>query len=176
MVQFLLKLLLKQRILSVNHDFHWLLVATKFLAVTLRAPYVKESQSEILDASSRSRTYLRLATLDVTAGTFLELVCQAIGCPGWHLRNPQTRAGLMPTSHQWEKKLATPFRLCSNSRLLAAAQTSRLTPSGDVVLQLQSTCCWQLNSPAYKLGSEKNGTRPCFLLRTDPASEKLEIT
>jgi len=32
-VQFRLNLLLKQRILAVQHDFHWLLVATRFFAI-----------------------------------------------------------------------------------------------------------------------------------------------
>ena len=36
-VQFLMKLLLKQIILAVYHDFHWALVATKFLAAKLRS-------------------------------------------------------------------------------------------------------------------------------------------
>jgi len=35
MVQFLLKFLLKLRILAVYHDFHWLLVATKLLTAKL---------------------------------------------------------------------------------------------------------------------------------------------
>jgi len=35
MVHFLLKLLLKQRILAVHHDFRWLMVATKLLTVKL---------------------------------------------------------------------------------------------------------------------------------------------
>jgi len=42
MVQFLLKLLLKQRILAMYHDFHWLLVAqklltTNFIHITLKS-------------------------------------------------------------------------------------------------------------------------------------------
>jgi len=36
MVQFLLKHLLKQRILAVYHDFHWLQVNTKLLAAKLQ--------------------------------------------------------------------------------------------------------------------------------------------
>jgi len=71
MVRFLLKLLLKQRILAVHHDFHWLLLATKLLTAKLHSRYVKElvSESEILErpesenseARSRSRTFhLRL--------------------------------------------------------------------------------------------------------------------
>jgi len=44
-----MKLLLKQRILAVYHDFHWVLVATKFLAAKLHPLYVKES--EILERS-----------------------------------------------------------------------------------------------------------------------------
>jgi len=43
-VQFLLKFLLKQRILAVCHDFHWLLVATKLLTAKLQSCYVKESE------------------------------------------------------------------------------------------------------------------------------------
>ena len=65
MVQFLLKRLLKQRILAVYHDFNWLLIATKLLKAKLHSLYVKqpESLSEILEGRScgRSRTfYLRL--------------------------------------------------------------------------------------------------------------------
>jgi len=44
MVQFLMKLLLKQRILAVYHDFHYVLVATKFLTVKFHSGYVKESE------------------------------------------------------------------------------------------------------------------------------------
>ena len=49
MIQFLLKLLLKQRILAVSHDFHWLLFATKLLTTKLHSRYVKESESDILE-------------------------------------------------------------------------------------------------------------------------------
>jgi len=55
MVQFLMKLLLKQRILAVYHDFHWVLVAIIFLTAKLYSLYVKESESgresEILEKS-----------------------------------------------------------------------------------------------------------------------------
>jgi len=44
MVQFFLKLLLKQRILAVYHDFHQVLVATKFLTAKLHSLYVVESR------------------------------------------------------------------------------------------------------------------------------------
>ena len=40
MAQFLVKLLLKQRILAVHNDFHWLLVATKLLTAKLHSCYV----------------------------------------------------------------------------------------------------------------------------------------
>jgi len=49
--QFLIKLLLKQRILAVYLDFHWVLIATKFLVAKLHLLYVKESGSEILERS-----------------------------------------------------------------------------------------------------------------------------
>jgi len=49
MVQFLFKLLLKQIILAVYHDFRWLLVATKLWTGKLHSRYVKESESEILE-------------------------------------------------------------------------------------------------------------------------------
>jgi len=39
MVRFISKLLLKQRILAVHHDFHWLLVATKLLTAKRHALY-----------------------------------------------------------------------------------------------------------------------------------------
>jgi len=39
MVQFLLKFLLKLRILAAYHDFHWLLVATKLLTAKLHSCY-----------------------------------------------------------------------------------------------------------------------------------------
>jgi len=49
MVQFLLELLLKQRILAVRHDFHWLLIATKFLTVRLHSViYVMNGSKDIL--------------------------------------------------------------------------------------------------------------------------------
>jgi len=34
------------RILAVHHDFHWLLIATKLLAIKLHSRYVKESELE----------------------------------------------------------------------------------------------------------------------------------
>ena len=49
MVQFLMKLLSKQRILALYRDFHWVFVATKFLTAKLYSLYVKES--EILERS-----------------------------------------------------------------------------------------------------------------------------
>ena len=51
MVQFLLKILLKEIILAVYHDLHWLLVATKLLTSKLHSRYVKELESEILERS-----------------------------------------------------------------------------------------------------------------------------
>ena len=44
MVQFLMKLLLKQRIQAVYHDFHWLLLATKLFTAKLHSLYVKGSE------------------------------------------------------------------------------------------------------------------------------------
>ena len=41
MVQFLLKLLLKQRIIAVQHDFHWLLVAAKLLTAKVHSRWVR---------------------------------------------------------------------------------------------------------------------------------------
>jgi len=46
MIQFLLKLLLKQRFLAVYHRFRRLLIATKLLTVKLYSLYVKESEPE----------------------------------------------------------------------------------------------------------------------------------
>ena len=51
---FFLKLLLKQRILAVYHDFHWLLVATKMLTAKFHSLYVK----------SRSRKFWKLSELE----------------------------------------------------------------------------------------------------------------
>ena len=47
MVQFLMKLLLKQRIQAVYHDFHWLLLATKLFTAKLHSLYVKGSESGV---------------------------------------------------------------------------------------------------------------------------------
>jgi len=52
-----MKLLLKQRILAVYHDFHGVLVATKFLATKLHSLYVKKSESEILERSELEWKY-----------------------------------------------------------------------------------------------------------------------
>jgi len=60
MVQFLLKLLLKEMILAVYHDFHWLLVATKLLTAKLHSCYVKESVSEISKRSELESDILPL--------------------------------------------------------------------------------------------------------------------
>ena len=56
------------------------------------------------------------------------------------------------SAFQWqEKKLAVSFGLYISPRLLDVAQESRLSLSGDVLLQPQLTC-WQLKSPTYRLG------------------------
>ena len=47
MVQIVFKLLLKQWILALYHNFHWLLVATRLLTAKLHSRYVKESQSGV---------------------------------------------------------------------------------------------------------------------------------
>jgi len=47
MVQFLLKLLLKQRFLAVHHDFHSLLVAKKWFTAKLHSRFVTESESGV---------------------------------------------------------------------------------------------------------------------------------
>jgi len=52
MVQIFLKLSLKQRILAVHYDFHWLLVATKFLTMfiyVMRRSRSWESVSKIFE-------------------------------------------------------------------------------------------------------------------------------
>ena len=43
----------------MHYDFHWLLAATQLLTAKLHSRYVKESESEILESSSRI-FYLRL--------------------------------------------------------------------------------------------------------------------
>ena len=48
---FLIKLFLKPSILALYHDFHWVLVAVKFLGAKLHSLYIKESESEILERS-----------------------------------------------------------------------------------------------------------------------------
>jgi len=44
-VEFILKLSLKQRILAVHHDFHWLPVATTLLTANLHSRSLKESEN-----------------------------------------------------------------------------------------------------------------------------------
>jgi len=60
MVQILMKLLLKQIILAMHHDFYWLLVVTKLLTAKIHSRYVKESElvSEILERPE-SENFLR---------------------------------------------------------------------------------------------------------------------
>jgi len=53
MVQFLMKLWLKQIILFVYHDFHGVPVASQFLTVKFHLLYVKESESEILSPTTQ---------------------------------------------------------------------------------------------------------------------------
>ena len=72
----------------------------------------------------------------------------------------KARSGLALTFHRWEKKLAVSFGLYNSPRLLDVAQESRLSPSGDVLLQPQLTC-WQLKSPTYRLGCELRDGRWC---------------
>jgi len=71
MVQFLLKLLLKQRIVAMRHDFHWLLVATKLVTAKLHSCYVKDSEFKILERSEWEKVgrsswtfYFRLSNLE----------------------------------------------------------------------------------------------------------------
>jgi len=49
-------------------------------------------------------------------------------------RLAKARSGLVPTFQRREKKLAVSFGLYNSPRLLDAAQESRLSQSGDVVL------------------------------------------
>jgi len=51
MAQFLLKLLLKRKILAVYHDFHRLLLSAKLLTAILNSRYVKETVSEMWERS-----------------------------------------------------------------------------------------------------------------------------
>jgi len=46
-----MKLLLKQIVLAVYRDFHWVLVATKYLAAKLHSLYVKKPESGTLERS-----------------------------------------------------------------------------------------------------------------------------
>jgi len=59
LVQFLMKLLLKQRILAVYHDFHWVLVATKFMVAKLFIHFVLRSRKFWKDRSWSQTFYLR---------------------------------------------------------------------------------------------------------------------
>jgi len=69
MVQFLMKLLLKQRILAVHNGFHWLIVATKLLTAKLHSLYVKES--EILERlESGHFTYGTTTLITTSVGIF----------------------------------------------------------------------------------------------------------
>ena len=58
-LQFLLKLLLKQIILSVYHDLHWLLVATKLLTVKRHSLHVKEWELETEILPPTQQTWLQ---------------------------------------------------------------------------------------------------------------------
>ena len=79
----------------------------------------------------------------VTLGIFQENICLAVSCHGRHSRRP--RPGWCWHSSSGRKTwLSTSFGLCSRSRLLAAAQESRLYPSGDM-LQPQ-LMFWQVKS------------------------------
>jgi len=49
MVQFFVKLLLKQRPSALYHGFHQVLDATKFLTAKMHLLYFKESESQILE-------------------------------------------------------------------------------------------------------------------------------
>jgi len=58
MLQFLMKHLLKQRILAVHHDFHWVLVATKILTAKLHPHSAQESGVGVGHFTSESATLL----------------------------------------------------------------------------------------------------------------------
>jgi len=53
MVQIFIKLLLKQRIIPVYHDFHWVLVATKFLTAKHHSFMLKSPSRQFLKGRSR---------------------------------------------------------------------------------------------------------------------------
>jgi len=76
----------------------------------------------------------------VAAGTFLEHVCSAVGCPRRNSRRPDL--GWCRRAIGERKKLAVSFGSYSSPRLLNVAQESRLSPSG--------VFCW---NPSWHVGS-----------------------
>jgi len=71
-------------------------------------------------------------------------------------RLAKARSGLVPTFQRRENKLAVSFELYNSPRFLDVAQESRLSPSGNVLLQPQFTS-WQLKSSPYRLGCSNAG-------------------
>jgi len=99
MVQFLLKLLVKQRILAVYHGFRWMLVAAKLWTVKLHSCYAKES--EILKSSESDilppTPQLSRSKLGIEPPTFCADVLIAFGLTNAlaHLKERNTSCSLI---------------------------------------------------------------------------------
>jgi len=104
-VEFLMKLLLKEWILDVYHDFHWVLVATKFLAAKHHSLYVNELESDIWKCRSWSGNFGEVG-VEVRHFTSDSATLDAI-TEWWRLLawswwcNFVTRIFLLITNSQW---------------------------------------------------------------------------
>ena len=69
---------MKQRILAVYHNLHWLLVAAKLLTAKLHSFYVKESEVENFGKVTVRHFTSDSATLAITALGFVDVNCRVI--------------------------------------------------------------------------------------------------
>ena len=104
MVQCLLKLLLKQRILSVYHDFYRLLVATKLLTAKLHSCYAKgseilgRSQWESFILSPTPQPYFQTTCMSVTVESATWRSQSGVGIFPWFAADEMRRKTLWSRS------------------------------------------------------------------------------
>ena len=145
MVQIILELLLKQKLLAVCHDFHWLLAATKLLTAKLHSRYMKESESDILPRTPtlRKRAFQSIAFRSFSfVRSRKDLLVDAGGC-SWRSRS-RTRFRVRLRS----KTSMRSFTAIRTFRAKSKCSRTKSPPSPDVSLFpgcaiCSRRCCWE---------------------------------
>ena len=119
----------------------------------------------------------------MTAGTFLGHVCPAVGCPGRNSQRPglgccrrsigERKNWLLPLSYTTVQVVGC----CPGVQALTVIlRRRRLYPATSTHNHSVSDCSGDWSTSDHSNRSWTNVARPWFLLRIDPASDKLEIT